>query len=153
MHSKKLEDYLNDQNVQYAIIDHMATATAQRTAAAAHIPGNEMAKTVMLKVDDKMMMAVLPCHCRIDIGRLKEITGANNISLANEGEFRTYFPDCETGAMPPFGNLYGMDVLVDEQLSKDQKIAFNSGSHRELIQMPFKAFENLVHPRISHFTA
>ncbi|UKJ07029.1 aminoacyl-tRNA deacylase [Solitalea lacus] len=153
MLSKKLEDYLNSQQIQFTVIDHMATATAQRTAAAAHIPGNEMAKTVMVKIDDKMMMAVLPSHNRIDLGKLKELTGARMISLANEGEFRTYFPDCETGAMPPFGNLYGMDVYCEEQLSRDRQIAFNAGSHKELIQMPFKSFENLVHPRITHFSA
>jgi Ala-tRNA(Pro) deacylase len=152
MLTKKLEDFLNSQNVQYGVIDHMATATAQRTAAAAHIPGNELAKTVMVKTDGKMAMAVLPSSCFVNLTQFKEATGANSVSLASEGEFRDLFPDCEAGAMPPFGNLYGMDVYVDESLAADNQIAFNAGTHKELIQMPYKVYENLVHPKISRFT-
>ncbi|SMO54480.1 aminoacyl-tRNA deacylase [Solitalea koreensis] len=151
MLNKKLQDFLDSQHVNYSVINHLSTSTAQRTAAAAHIPGKEMAKTVMVKTDDKMAMAVLPANNNINLAQLKEVTGAENVSIVSEGEFRNLFPDCEVGAMPPFGNLYGMNVYVEESLSANEPIAFNGGSHRELVQMPYKAFEQLVHPTVSKF--
>ena len=108
--------------------------------------------TVMLMVDGRLTMAVVPASLRVDLYRLKKYLGAETVELASENEFRDHFADCETGSMPPFGNLYGMDVFVDqtlaENLAQDKEIAFNAGSHRELVRMRFADFRDLVKPAI-----
>ena len=110
-----------------------------------------MAKTVMVKMDNKLAMAVLPANCKVDFQLLKEAAGANQVELAREQDFQTQFPDCEVGAMPPFGNLYGMEVYVEEALKQDDEIGFNAGTHSEIIILAYKDFENLVHTRVAHF--
>jgi Ala-tRNA(Pro) deacylase len=149
---KKLQEFLDARNIRYDIIGHSPANTAQRTAASAHIHGKDMAKTVMIKADGTMTMAVLPANYRIDLAQLRESIGARSVSLAAEDEFRSLFPDCENGAMPPFGNLYGMPVLVEETLTTDESIAFNAGTHTELVKMHYKDFEALVKPEIKKFS-
>ena len=117
-------------------------------AAAAHIPGKELAKTVMVKLDGKLTMTVVPSSMKVNLGRLKGAAGASEAMLADEKDFGDAFPDCELGAMPPFGNLYGMDVFVDEHLAEDEEIAFNAGSHTELLHVAYKDFEKLVSPNV-----
>ncbi|HUT84567.1 MAG TPA: YbaK/EbsC family protein, partial [Thermodesulfobacteriota bacterium] len=107
---KKLKDFLDNQNIKYVTISHSPTYTAQEIAASAHIPGKVMAKTVMVKIDGKMAMAVLPASCKVDFDLLKKAAGASTVGLASEQEFKNLFPECEIGAMPPFGNLYGIEV-------------------------------------------
>jgi len=107
----------------------------------------------MVKVDGKMAMAVLPASCKVDLMHLKDAVGAASVELAGEREFRDMFPGCETGGMPPFGNLYGMDVYVSAKLAEDQEIAFNAGSHTELLKLAYKDFERLVKPKVIHFAA
>ncbi len=148
-----LANYLGDEHIDYVTILHPTTFTAQETAASAHIPGIEFAKTVMVKIDSKLAMAVLPAHHKVDLGLLKQEAEANHVSLASEEEFRDLFPGCETGAMPPFGNLYGMDVYVEESLLEDSEITFNAGSHTELIKLSYLDFEKLVQPNIGKFIA
>ena len=148
---QKIKQFLDDQSVQYVTISHSPAFTAQKIAAAAHIRGKELAKTVMLKVDGEMAMAVLPGSMRVDFELLKVLTAAKQIELASEEEFENLFPECETGAMPPFGNLYGMDVYVAEALGEDEEIAFNAGSHTELIRMKYADFERLVEPKLGKF--
>jgi len=143
----RLKEFLDGQHIQYVTISHSPAFTAQGIAASAHIKGKELAKTVMIKIDGKMAMAVLPAPYKIDFQRLKEASGTDDVELATEEEFETMFPGCEVGAMPPFGNLYGMDVYVAEKLSEDEEIAFNAGSHTELIKMGYLDFERLVKPR------
>jgi Ala-tRNA(Pro) deacylase len=143
---KKIQDYLNRNAIKYVIISHSPAYTAMEVAASAHVSGKELAKTVMVKVDGKMTMVVLPASYKIDFGLLKEITGTKNIDLAEEVEFTYMFPNCEVGAMPPFGNLYNMEVYVSETLTKDTEIAFAAGFHNELIKMTYKDFEKLVKP-------
>jgi len=143
----KLTDFLDDNDVKYVTIRHSPSFTAQEVAASAHIPGKELAKTVMVKLDGKMTMVVLPASRRVDFDLLKETTGARDVALATEDEFRGIFPGCELGAMPPFGNLYGMDVLVAESLTEDEEIAFNAGSHTELIRLAYRDFARLAQPR------
>ncbi|MCB0589369.1 MAG: YbaK/EbsC family protein, partial [Phaeodactylibacter sp.] len=126
---QKLKAFLDSQKVKYLSISHSEAFTAQQVAASAHIPGKELAKTVMVKVDGKMAMAVLPASHQVDFRQLKKTTGAGNVELADEEDFKGFFPECELGAMPPFGNLYNMDVYVAERLSEDEEIAFNAGSH------------------------
>jgi Ala-tRNA(Pro) deacylase len=153
MPANKLKAFLDQQHVKYIAISHSTAYTAQEVAELAHIRGKELAKTVMVKVDGKMAMAVLPASYKVDLNLLKLASGAASVELASEAEFRSFFPDCETGAMPPFGNLYGMAVLADESLAKDEEIAFNAGSHRELIRLAYKDFERLVQPGLGKFAA
>lgn len=150
---RKLEDFLNSHNIKYATIVHPQAFTAQEIAAAAHIPGKELAKTVIAKIDGKMAMAVLPAAHRVDFDLLKAATGARKVELAKEREFEDMFPDCEVGAMPPFGNLYGIEVLVEESLTQNEEIAFNAGSHTELVRLSYKDFETHVKPRIVRFSS
>lgn len=145
---KKLKEYLDTHKIEYITINHSLAYTAQRIAASAHIPGKDIAKTVVLKVDGKLVMAVLPASCKINLDLLKNVLNASLIEISSEKEFSTLFPDCEVGAMPPFGNLYGMDVYVAEKLTLDEEIAFNAGSHRELIRLAYRDFEKLVKPTV-----
>jgi Ala-tRNA(Pro) deacylase len=144
---KKLKEYLDQEGVKYVAIVHSPAYTAQEIAANAHIPGKDVAKTVMVKLDGKMAMAVLPASYRVDFDLLKEATGAKKVELAGEKEFKDMFPGCEVGAMPPFGNLYGMDVYVAETLAEDEEIAFNAGSHSELLKLAYGDFDRLVRPK------
>jgi Ala-tRNA(Pro) deacylase len=153
MPAKKLKEFLDAHQVKYVTIRHSEAYTAQEIAALAHIRGKELAKTVMVKVDGKMAMAVLPASSRVDMSLLNAAAGAKSIGLATEAEFKRLFPDCETGAMPPFGNLYGMSVFADASLTKDDEIAFSAGSHDELIRMAYKDFERLVQPVVAEFSA
>lgn len=151
MSTNKLKEFLDQHNVKYTWLKHSPAFTAQDVAASAHIPGKELAKTVMIKADGKMMMAVLPASFRVDFQLLKAALHAQTVVLAEEPDFAGLFPDCEIGAMPPFGNLYGVEVVVAESLAEDEVIAFNAGSHRDLVTMPFADFMNLVKPRLISF--
>jgi Ala-tRNA(Pro) deacylase len=144
----KLREFLDENNIKYLVISHSVAYTAQGIAALTHTPGKELAKTVMVMVDGRLSMAVVPASNRVDLFKLKKYLGADTVELATEGEFRDRFPDCETGAMPPFGNLYGMDVFADGGLVLDKEIAFNAGSHRELVRMSFADFRELVKPAL-----
>lgn len=148
----KLKEYLDDNKIPYVTITHSQAFTAQQVAASAHIKGKEMAKTVIIKINDKLAMAVLPATYHVDFHLLKEVTGNENVSLAHESEFKEIFDDCELGAMPPFGNLYNMDVYVAQSLTEDVEIAFNAGTHSELIRMNYSDFERLVKPKILKFS-
>ncbi|MGB8319999.1 MAG: YbaK/EbsC family protein [Ignavibacteriaceae bacterium] len=149
---QKLKEFLDKENVKYVSIKHSSAFTAQEIAAIAHVPGKELAKTVMVKINGKMAMAVLPASYKIDISLLKEITGAGDVRLADETEFKDKFPDCEVGAMPPFGNLYNMDVYAAQSLEDDEEIVFNACTHTELIKLSFKDFKKLVNPKIIEFS-
>jgi len=153
MPATKLKEFLDSQNIKYVTISHSSAFTAQEVAASAHIPGKALAKTVMVKLDGKLVMAVLPASYRVDLELLKKATGAPEAEVASEQDFRGIFPECETGAMPPFGNLYEMDVFVDQRLREDEEIAFNAGSHTELIKMFYGDFERLVNPIALRFSS
>ena len=148
MPAEKLREFLDSQNVKFVSIKHSRAYTAQEVAASAHIPGKEIAKTVMVKLDGRMAMCVLPASAQADLDLLKEVSGVENVEIAHEHEFIRSFPDCEVGAMPPFGNLYGMDVFVSRELAEDAEIAFNAGSHTELFRLSYEDFERLVCPRV-----
>jgi len=149
---KKLKEFLDKNNIKYISISHSPAYTAQEIAASAHIPGKNLAKTVMVKLDGKMAMAVLPASYNVDFDLLKKAAGAQKAELATEEEFKDMFPECDIGAMPPFGNLYGLEVFVAETLAEDEEIAFNAGSHTELIKLAYKDFERLVKPRVARFS-
>lgn len=149
---RKLRQFLDSNNIKYVLVTHSTAYTAQEVAESAHISGREIAKSVMVKLDGKMAMAVLPASKKIDFDLLKEASGVSFVELATEDEFKDIFPDCELGAMPPFGNLYGMDVYVAVALTDDEEIAFNAGSHTELIRLSYKDFEQLVKPKIARIS-
>ncbi|MGC2182170.1 MAG: YbaK/EbsC family protein [Terriglobales bacterium] len=153
MQLSSLKEYLDKHNIKYVAISHSPAYTAQGIAALTHIPGKELAKTVIIKRDGKLVMAVLPALFHVDLGLFKQATKAKAVELASENEFKDRFPECETGAMPPFGNLYGIDVFADESLARDREIAFNAGSHRELIRLSWGDFEGLVKPTMITFVA
>ena len=148
---KKLKEFLDGQSVKYVTISHPVAYTAQEIAALAHISSKELAKTVIVKIDSALAMAVLPASYEVDLSFLRAATGAKTVSLAKEAEFKDEFPECEIGAMPPFGNLYDMPVFVASRLSHEDHILFNAGSHSELIEMTFRDFERLVKPKIVAF--
>ena len=148
---RQLREYLDSHQVRYVVISHSAAFTAPEIAASAHIPGRELAKTVVVKIDDRMAMAVLPSSQQVDFDLLRAVAHARGAALASEREYKDRFPDCEVGAMPPFGNLYGMDVYVAEGLTRDAEIAFNAGSHTELVRLAYRDFERLVQPKVVHF--
>ena len=148
---KKIKEFLDTAGVKYIIVSHATAYTAQEIAASAHIPGRELAKTVMVKLDGRMAMAVLPASHVVDFDKLKQTAGSAKAELASEDEFRNLFPECEVGAMPPFGNLYDIPVYAERSLTEDEEIAFNAGSHKELFRMAYKDFENLVKPKAGEF--
>ena len=151
MPTGKLKEYLESQHVDFTSIPHSEAYTAQEIAALTHVPGKEFAKTVMVKVDGRLAMAVLPASYHADLDKLRKSIGAAEVRLAREDEFDRLFADCEEGAMPPFGNLYGIEEYVDSALQEDEMIAFNAGSHIELVRMSFNDFQRLAHPKIAHF--
>ncbi|HET8669079.1 MAG TPA: YbaK/EbsC family protein [Candidatus Saccharimonadales bacterium] len=149
----KLKQYLDDNRVEYDVLSHTRTYTAQETAQAAQVPGNEVAKSVVVRADDRFVLAVLPAPRKVNLERLKETLGAEDVQIAEESEFRSLFPGCEVGAMPPFGNLYGLDVYVDGSLADDEQIIFNACTHVDAIQMRYKDFERLASAKVATFAA
>jgi Ala-tRNA(Pro) deacylase len=152
MPMSRLRHCLDNNNIKYVTIKHSPAYTAREIAESAHIQGKGLAKTVMVKIDGRMAMAILPASEKVDLSLLKQAAGASKTRLAREDEFKDKFPECELGAMPPFGNLYGMEVFAAETLAAGEEIAFNAGSHTELIRMAYKDFERLVQPRIVKLT-
>lgn len=150
MRNKHLEEYLNDNKVKYRTITHSPAYTAQEIAAVAHIGGNKLAKTVIVKIDGELAMLVSPATKMVNFDHLKKLTKAKNVELASEYEFQDRFKDCEVGAMPPFGNLYEMSVYVDDSLLEDDEIVFNAGNHSELVKMKYDDWAKLVKPKVVH---
>lgn len=151
MRASRVKDFLDTNHVHYNSITHPTSYTAQGTAAYAHVSGNELAKTVMVKADAQLAMAVVPASAQLDLSAFRQLTRAKSVALAAEIEFEVKFPDCDLGAMPPFGNLYGVPVYVDERLTEDADIAFNAGTHNELVRMRYDDFERLVNPIVGRF--
>jgi Ala-tRNA(Pro) deacylase len=149
---RRLKDYLDENKIKYVKITHSSAYTAQEIAASVHIPGKELAKTVIVRVNDGFAIVVLPASRKINFDRLKSVIGNNEIRLAQEDEFKGLFPDCEVGAMPPFGNLYDLPVYVASALTDDKEIAFNAGTHTDVIKVSYSDFEKLVKPTIGTFS-
>lgn len=150
MPATRIKEYLDQNNVHYVTILHDPVYTAQEKAASAHISGKELAKTVLVKIDDDMAMVVMAANERLDVYELKKELNAKKVSLADEKNFVLFFPECEPGAVPPFGNLYGMNVYISDALSVDDEIAFSAGSHIELIKLSMNDYSEIVRPRIVH---
>lgn len=148
MPCKKLTDFLEQHQVKYEVIDHPLAYSAQRIAANAGISGRDLAKTVMVEVDGRLAMAVLPASRRVSVSLLREMLQAKNVRVVSEHEFANRFEDCEVGAMPPFGHLWEMEVYVAEALAHESEIAFNAGNHKELIRMAYADYERLAKPKV-----
>lgn len=146
---RKLREFLDGHHIRYFIISHSPAYTAQEIAAAAHVPGRELAKTVMVTIDGKLAMAVLSASSKLDFGKLGKVAGSGDVLLASEEDFADMFPGCEVGAMPPFGNLYGMKTYVSEELAEDEEIVFNAGAHTELLRLSYADYERLVRPVVA----
>lgn len=144
----RLREFLDSHNVKYMVISHSLAYTAQGVAALAHVSGKKLAKTVIVKIDGILAMALVPASDHVDLDRLRILTGAQTVEVATEREFKDAFPDCETGAMPPFGNLYDMPVYADVSLAEIEEITFTAGSHRELVRMSWGDMARLVNPMV-----
>lgn len=149
----KLKEFLDDHGVKYVATQHSPAVTASEIAEAAHISGTDFAKTVIVKIEGEMAMVVLPANRKINLAELRELLISDTVELASEDEFRSRFPDCELGAMPPFGNLYGLPVYLETSLANHDEIAFNAGTHREVIRMRSKDYAHLVNPMIMDIAA
>lgn len=146
----RIKEYLDANGVHYVVTEHSPAYTSQQVAAEAHVPGRHFAKTVTVRVDGRLAMVVLPATDRVDLDRLAQSVGAQSAELASEEEFADRFPGCEVGAMPPFGNLFDMEVFVSPHLTEADEIAFNAGTHTEVMQVAYKDFARLVNPAIVH---
>lgn len=151
MPANKVRAFLDSRGVKYVTIRHSPAFTAAEVAASAHVAGRDFAKTVMVWIGGHLAMVVLPASRRIVLHDLRELLESPEARLATEAEFRDDFPDCELGAMPPFGNLYGLPVFVAASLAAEPEIAFNAGSHTEIIKMAYADFEHLVKPTVLEF--
>jgi Ala-tRNA(Pro) deacylase len=149
--SHALKEYLDREHVHYEVLSHPEAFRAVAIAQTLHTPEKEMAKVVIVKVDEQFVMTVLPASSQVDLHRLKDVFMTNHVRLATEEEFKDLFPDCELGAMPPFGTLYGLPVFVDHLLTEDDTIVFQAGTHSEAIRMRYMDFAALVFPVVEEF--
>jgi len=147
----RLQEFLDREHVRYEVLPHSETYTASGLAQTLHVPRKELAKVVMVKMEDRPVMTVLPASWKVDLTRLKEIFGTGHVRLATEEELRELFPDCEVGAMPPFGNLYGLQVYVDQSLTEDEEIVLQAGTHTEAVKLRYQDFARLARPVVAEF--
>ncbi len=148
---KRLKEFLDKNKVKYSVKGHTEVYTAQEVAAVQHVPGQQLVKTVMVKVGDKFVMTALPASYEIEFAKLKKILGEKDVRLAKEEEFKDLFPDCDIGAMPPFGNLYNIPTYIDKSLTEDEEIVFEAGTHKDSVRLKFEDYEKLVQPKIAEF--
>ena len=150
--SARLKSYLDENHIHYTLMSHSPAYTAQAAAATLHVPGKELAKSVVVAIGDQPALAVLPAAFHVNLKKLGEMAG-KPARLATEQEFISLFPDCELGAMPPFGQLYKLPVFVDRSLEADEEIVFNAGTHRDAIRMAFADFKKVVRPKVGDFAS
>jgi Ala-tRNA(Pro) deacylase len=149
--SEKLKKLFQEENVSFEVMTHSESYTAQETAADLHVPGAQLAKVVMVKANGDLTMLVLPAECKIDFGKLKKVLGKKKVLLVGEEDFGDLFPDCDIGAMPPFGNLYGVPVWVEERMTQQQSIVFNACTHHDAVRITYADYERLVQPQVAVF--
>jgi Ala-tRNA(Pro) deacylase len=147
----RLETYLRDNQVFFETHHHPTAFTAQEVAASEHTPGKMVVKVVMVLADGELVMLAMPAPYQADLNRVGEALGATEVRLANEEDFASAFPDCEVGAMPPFGNLYDLPVYVDEALAEDETIVVQAGTHTDTMRLRYADFERLVEPTVGRF--
>ena len=147
----RLDEFLSNQHVPVRRLHHQPAYTANRVAQALHVPGREVAKSVLVSTGHGFVLAVLPATHRVDLERLRQDLGEERVGLATENEMERLFPDCERGAMPPFGSLYQLPTLIDESLAEDEEIVFEAQDHQEAIAMAYRDYVAVEHPRMGHF--
>lgn len=147
-----LRTYLEQSGVRYQWLEHAPTYTSQELAQTEHISGHNVVKPVLVQADGHFVMAVLPASHKIDLERLRTELRAQNVSLADETQLRVLFSDCEVGAEPPIGQLYGVPMIMDDSLMRDKDIAFQAGTHQDAVRMSFEDFLKLSKPSVGHFT-
>jgi Ala-tRNA(Pro) deacylase len=147
----RLKEYLDGKKVGYQVLTHGTTYNAKELAQALHIAGKDLAKVVMLKAGERFVMAVLPATWKVDLHRFRDLFQTHEVRLATEDELRGLFPDCELGAMPPFGNLYGLEVYADQSLAEDEEIVFSAGTYSEAVKLRYRDFADLVKPKVAEF--
>jgi Ala-tRNA(Pro) deacylase len=149
--TSSVQEFLRKANVAYTVFPHVPAYTAQEEAAVAHVPGRDWAKVVICFADDQPIQAVVPADLSVNLARLLTLVGARTLRLASEDELAWLFPDCERGAMPPFGPLYRQRVFVDEALAAEEHIVFNGGTHKDAVDMRYEDFAALTHPIVGRF--
>lgn len=149
-----VQQFLDKHHAAYDVLMHPAAFDAQRIAQSVHVPGERMAKTVLLKADKgfKYVMAVLPATHQVDLERVKHVIGAGEIELASEVDVAAHCVDCEVGAMPPFGSQMCIETLVDECLAHEVEIVFEGNSHSEAIRMKYRDYYELEHPLVAQIS-
>jgi Ala-tRNA(Pro) deacylase len=147
----RVKELLDKNGVKYEQYKHRQAFTAQGVAQEQHVSGKLVAKVVVVKTGGQYALAVLPAHCKVDLEKICEVTGSSDVALATEDEFARLFPDCELGAMPPFGNLYNLRTYVDTALERDEEIFFQAGTHVDTIKMKYADFHRLVQPKVADF--
>lgn len=150
--SRRIGEYLDTQKVGYEVIHHPQAFTAQEVAHTIHISGKRLAKAVVLKGDEKLVMAVVPASHRLNVRELQAASGAKHLQMMDESDLTKIFPDCELGAIPPFGNLYGMDTWVDRAVSESEEIIFCAGTHKDCLRMKYADYASLTKPQVSTFS-
>ena len=150
--AKRLREHLDSRKVKYVVVTHSQAFTAQEIAASMHVPGKEMAKTVVVKTPRGLALGVVRAMDKVDVERIAAKLGVDEARLATEQEFRDQFPDCEMGAMPPFGSLYNVPTVVDEELTRDREIVFNAGSHVEAMRMSYSDYVAVAGPIVGRIT-
>ena len=148
----KIETFLKQQSVPFEVLPHLAEYRASRIAQELHVPGNNFAKTVVLNVDGKRMLAVLPASHSVNMETARDSLSADRVELAHEEELARLFPDCELGAVPPFGSQYGVETVVDEPLTADEHIVFEGNTHDQAVYMRYADFAQIEHPRVAHLS-
>ena len=149
--ARRLREFLDSRASMYVTINHSRAFTAQEIAASLHVPGREMAKTVVVRTEHGLALVVLRAQDHVNLGRVgRELHGS--AVLVSESEFGSAFPDCEVGAMPPFGNLYHLPTLVDREITRDKEIVFNAGTHTDAVRMEYAEYARLVRPRVLDVT-
>ncbi|MEP6935783.1 MAG: YbaK/EbsC family protein [Nitrospirota bacterium] len=148
---KRLQSYLDTNKIPYELVSHQKAYTAHDVAQTLDVPGKLIAKVVMVKSDNYFVMTVLPSTWRVDLKRLRDVLEVRDVRLATEAEITNMFPDCQVGTMPPFGNLYGVEVYVDQLLTEDESIIFEAGTYVGAMKLRYKDFAALVRPKVAVF--
>lgn len=146
-----LQRYLNNNGIPYQIIEHDPAFSAHGVSVATHVAEKEIAKTVILQIDGKFWMTVLRGDYKINLHMIKQAFAAHHVHLAHEEDLNTLFPDCQLGTMPPFGNLYGVPVLVDQALADDDQISFNACCYTKVVKIKYEDFRRLVNPLVGQY--
>lgn len=147
----RLDEFLDSRHVPFTRLHHDPAYTAHRVAQLLHVPGRAMAKSVLVKTGHGFVLAVLPATHRVDLDQLRQDLAEDDLDLATENDMERLFPDCERGAMPPFGSLYQLPTLVDESLARDEEIVFEGQDHEDAIRMRYRDYAAVEHPRLGHF--